>query len=147
MPHDQAPLPEGKRLTRKESIAPWAAGAAMVLLALFGLGIASRAVDSAFYFFGLALFGLGVCCVFGLIARYTRHPTSAPDDTGLRFALQIAHGPAQRLQESPRVRAGRCGRADPLVEPLDQPLELLSLLDRAARWLPVCLLDFGEDLL
>ncbi len=62
-------------------IAPWAAGTAMALLALFGLVVASGAVDLQFYIFGLALFLFGVACVFGLITRHTGNP--APSATGL----------------------------------------------------------------
>jgi len=57
-------------------IAPWAAGTAMALLALFGLIIASGAVDLHFYIFGLALFLFGVACVFGLITRHTGNPAT-----------------------------------------------------------------------
>jgi hypothetical protein len=46
--------------------------AAMTVLALVGLVLASRAVDSGFYYFGLALFVLGVLSIFGLIARTYR---------------------------------------------------------------------------
>ncbi len=52
-------------------IASWVAGAIMAVLALFGLVLASRAVDPPFYLFGLALFAFGVACVFGLIVRHT----------------------------------------------------------------------------
>jgi hypothetical protein len=54
------------------SVAPWVSGTLLVLVALFGLLIASRAADSPFHVFGLALFLFGVLCVFGLIARATR---------------------------------------------------------------------------
>ena len=54
-----------------DGIAPWAAGVAMTLLAMLGLGLASGAVDLPFQIFGLALFLFGVACVFGLITRHT----------------------------------------------------------------------------
>ena len=61
-------------------IAPWIGGALLALLALFGLFIASRAVDGSFHLFGLALFLFGILCLFGLIARATRTSASAHPD-------------------------------------------------------------------
>ena len=69
-----------------DGIAPWAAGVAMALLALFGLVVASGAVDLPFYIFGLALFLFGVACVFGLIARHTGSGPPAPPAPGEREA-------------------------------------------------------------
>lgn len=51
-------------------VGPWVLGGVMALLALFGLGLASRAQDDVLYGTGLGLF---VCCVlsiFYLIHRY-----------------------------------------------------------------------------
>jgi hypothetical protein len=69
-----------------DDIAPWAAGVAMALLALFGLVVARGAVDLPFYIFGLALFLFGMACVFGLIARQTGGGLSAPPAPGEREA-------------------------------------------------------------
>lgn len=69
-----------------DGIAPWAAGVAMTLLALFGLVVASGAVDLPFHIFGLALFLFGVACVFGLIARQTAGEPPAPPAPGEREA-------------------------------------------------------------
>ncbi len=49
-------------------------GAAMGLLALVGLFLASRAHGGALYYAGLALFALGVGVNYWLIARNTGHP-------------------------------------------------------------------------
>jgi hypothetical protein len=61
-------------------IVPWVSGTLLVLLALFGLFIASRAADGPFLVFGLALFLFGILCIFGLIARATRTAPSAHRD-------------------------------------------------------------------
>ena len=61
-----------------DDIAPWAAGVAMALLAMLGLGLASGAVDLPFQIFGLALFLFGVACVFGLITRHTGGERPSP---------------------------------------------------------------------
>ena len=55
--------------SRDGAIAPWLLGAAMGLLGLIGLGLASAAEDGVFYGTGLALFLFGVLFVFGLINR------------------------------------------------------------------------------
>ena len=85
-------------------IAPWAAGTAMALLALFGLVVASGAVDLHFYIFGLALFLFGVACVFGLITRHTGSP--APSATGPVEGQQGGTPPLSRPR-SPRGPDGR----------------------------------------
>ena len=54
----------------RESLAPWILGALMGILGLFGLVMASRATDTAFYGVGLLFFVFGVLFIFGLIARY-----------------------------------------------------------------------------
>ena len=54
-------------------------GAAMGLLALVGLLLASRAHDGMFYFAGLLLFALGIGFNYWLIARNTGHPTKQQD--------------------------------------------------------------------
>jgi hypothetical protein len=53
-----------------DSIGPWILGAAMGLLSLFGLFLASAAHDDVFYGTGLALFLFGILFIFGLIHRY-----------------------------------------------------------------------------
>ena len=83
-----------------DDIAPWAAGVAMTLLALFGLVVASGAVDLPFYIFGLALFLFGVACVFGLIARHTGGGQAFPPAPGDRAdadrdAGALAAGPGE----------------------------------------------------
>ena len=54
---------------RDDNIGPWILGAAMALLSLFGLFLASAAEDRVFYGTGLALFVFGVLFIFGLIHR------------------------------------------------------------------------------
>ncbi len=49
-------------------------GAAMTVLALLGLFLASRTHEGALHYAGLALFALGVAVDFWLIARNTGHP-------------------------------------------------------------------------
>lgn len=52
----------------------WILGAAMTLLSLVGLFVASGAVRGTFYYVGLGLFALGLVAVFTLITRATRQP-------------------------------------------------------------------------
>jgi hypothetical protein len=59
--------------TQEETIGPWVLGAAMGLLALIGLALASAAEDTVFYGTGLALFVFGVLFIFGLIHRHVGH--------------------------------------------------------------------------
>jgi hypothetical protein len=54
----------------RETVGPWIVGALMALLSLFGLAMASRATDAAFYGVGLLFFLFGVLFIFGLIGRY-----------------------------------------------------------------------------
>jgi hypothetical protein len=53
----------------KGDVGPWVLGGAMGLLALLGLGLASRAEDDVLYGTGLGLFGFGVLFIFYLIHR------------------------------------------------------------------------------
>ena len=50
-------------------LGPWVLGGVMALLALFGLGLASRAEDDVFYGTGLGLFVFCVLFIFYLIHR------------------------------------------------------------------------------
>jgi len=50
-------------------VGPWILGGVMGLIALIGLGLASRAEDDVFYGTGLGLFLIGVLFVFFLIHR------------------------------------------------------------------------------
>ena len=52
----------------------WIFGGCMVLVALIGLTMASRAVDDVIYFVGLLLFLFGVLMNFWLIGRYVGGP-------------------------------------------------------------------------
>lgn len=52
----------------------WIFGGCMVLIALIGLAMASRAVDDVIYFVGLLLFVFGVMMNFWLIGRYVGRP-------------------------------------------------------------------------
>jgi hypothetical protein len=47
-------------------------GAVMILVALLGLFLASRAHDTMFGYFGLAIFAFGVLFIFGMILRATK---------------------------------------------------------------------------
>lgn len=53
------------------TLSAWALGAAMGLVSLFGLIIASQATDEAFYWTGLTFFAFGIVFIFALIARCT----------------------------------------------------------------------------
>lgn len=55
------------------SIAAWTTGALMGLISLFGLIMASQAVDAVFEFGGYLLFLFGVLMIFGLIASTIGH--------------------------------------------------------------------------
>ncbi len=57
----------------------WIVGAVMGAIALFGLMLASQAHEGAFYWFGLALFALGVIAIFGMILRATGQPPRRGD--------------------------------------------------------------------
>jgi hypothetical protein len=50
-------------------VGPWVLGGVMALVALVGLGLASRAHDDVFYGTGLGLFAFGVLFIFFLIHR------------------------------------------------------------------------------
>ena len=50
-------------------IGPWVLGGVLALLALLGLGLASRAEDDVIYGTGLGLFLFGVLFIFVLIHR------------------------------------------------------------------------------
>lgn len=50
-------------------VGPWVLGGVMALLALLGLGLASRAEDDVLYGTGLGLFAFGVLFIFFLIHR------------------------------------------------------------------------------
>jgi hypothetical protein len=50
-------------------VGPWILGGVMALLALLGLGLASRAEDDVLYGTGLGLFGFGILFIFFLIQR------------------------------------------------------------------------------
>jgi hypothetical protein len=52
----------------------WILGAAMGVLSLVGLFVASRSHDGAFYWGGLAAAAVGVAVIFWLIAKHTGHP-------------------------------------------------------------------------
>ena len=52
------------------NVGPWILGGLMALLAMFGLGLASRAQDDVFYGTGLGLFAFGVLFIFFLIHRH-----------------------------------------------------------------------------
>ena len=49
----------------------WAMGIAMVVLALFGLIVASQATDTTMYYVGLGLCLFGVLFNYGLVARHS----------------------------------------------------------------------------
>jgi hypothetical protein len=51
----------------------WILGAAMGVLGLVGLFVASRAHDGAFYWGGLAVAVVGVAVIYWLIAKHTGH--------------------------------------------------------------------------
>ena len=51
----------------------WILGAIMGLISLFGLVMASNAVDTTFYWVGLLFFLFGVGFIFALIGRCTGH--------------------------------------------------------------------------
>ena len=53
----------------KGDVGPWVLGGVMALLALLGLGLASRAEDDVLYGTGLGLFVFGVLFIFYLIHR------------------------------------------------------------------------------
>lgn len=53
----------------KGDVAPWVLGGVSALLALLGLGLASRAEDDVLYGTGLGLFGFCVLFIFYLIHR------------------------------------------------------------------------------
>ena len=53
----------------KGDVAPWVLGGVLVLLALLGLGLASRAEDEVLYGTGLGLFVFCVLFIFYLIHR------------------------------------------------------------------------------
>jgi hypothetical protein len=53
----------------KRDVAPWVLGGVMALLALLGLGLASRAEDDVLYGTGLGLFAFCVLFIFYLIHR------------------------------------------------------------------------------
>ena len=53
----------------------WVLGAALGVLSLVGLFVASRALEQAFYWGGLAVAVVAVAVIFWLIARHTGHPT------------------------------------------------------------------------
>lgn len=92
-------------MRRTDDVAPWAAGSAAVVLALFGLLAASRAVDLPFQLFGLTLFLFGVACVFGLIVSHTGNRAAAPVAPGSPEAAAAPHG-------APLVLVGGEGRGD-----------------------------------
>lgn len=52
-----------------DEVGPWVLGGLMALLALLGLGIASRAEDDVLYGTGLGVFVFGVLFIFYLIHR------------------------------------------------------------------------------
>jgi len=60
-------------------MAPWIYGVIMAVLSMAGLFMASRAHDSMIYAVGLLLFAFGVAFIFGLIVKYTGHPSTQPD--------------------------------------------------------------------
>jgi hypothetical protein len=51
----------------------WVLSAAVGVLSLVGLFVASRAHDGALYWAGLAVFAAGVAVIFWLIAKHTGH--------------------------------------------------------------------------
>ncbi len=57
----------------------WILGAVMAALSLFGLFLASRALDGAFHLFGLVLFLGGLAAIFTLIVRGTGEPPRHDD--------------------------------------------------------------------
>ena len=54
--------------------APWVYGAAMGLISLVGLFLASGASDDNMYYVGLLFFVFGILSVFGLIGRHVGNP-------------------------------------------------------------------------
>ena len=57
----------------------WIVGAVMGLIGFFGLLLASRAHGGVFYYFGLALFALGIVYIYGMIVRATGQPQHGRD--------------------------------------------------------------------
>jgi hypothetical protein len=56
---------------REVTMGAWVLGAALGLISLLGLFMASRATDTIFYGTGLAFTGVGVILIFYLIHRRT----------------------------------------------------------------------------
>lgn len=61
------------------NLGAWLAGALMVVLALLGLLVMSRAVDPMFGFFGLLLFLFGVAVVVVMVHKATDHSAKASE--------------------------------------------------------------------